>query len=235
MGINLSFLSFFDACKEQGAFESGKLLVLGSQTLHDPEEDIRKFAESQNYKRLMETLELRVLFEDRYGITDYTDCDINDSADLKLDLSQKIPPEMKGIFPCILEAGTFEHIFNIGAAFENMHAMLKPGGCILHISPVSWLNHAFYNLNPCLFDAVARTNKYEKIAEAYHFPPPKKFWNKRNAPDIFVTYNGKPDTSASDAARERLNTNGIASHCLYMCAHRKTEDSGFNIPYDITD
>lgn len=233
MGINLSFLPFFDACREQGVFESRAMLVLGAQTLHDSEADIKEFAMGQGYKRLYEKPDLRVLFEERYGVSDYTDCDINDDADLKLDLSKGIASEMRGKFSCILDAGTFEHIFNIGIAFENMHKMLAKGAFLLHISPVSWLNHAFYNLNPSLFEAVSAANNYEKIAEAYHFPGKESFWKKKNTPEIFVTFNGKLGQTAMETARKRLMADGIAAHCLYMCAHRKTTDAAFNVPYDI--
>lgn len=236
MGINLSFLPFFDAAKEQGCFDSGSILVLGSQTLHDSKESIRKYAVLEGHRELADTLDIRILFKERYKINSYQDCDINDSADLKLDLSKSLPSTMLSQFSCVLEAGTFEHIFDIGMAFRNLHDMLSPGGVMLHISPVSWLNHAFYNLNPLLFEQIARANKYEKLVEAYHFPGKRRFWKKDRLPDMLVTFNGGLHKDKNAEAQRVLHGDSrLTPHCLYMCAFRKKENSEFKIPYDITD
>ena len=54
-------------------------------------------------------------------------------------------------FDVVLDPGTLEHCFNIGQAFKNVRNLCRPGGHILHINPLSMMNHGFWNLNPCAY------------------------------------------------------------------------------------
>lgn len=60
-------------------------------------------------------------------------------------------PQDLGQFDFVIDPGTLEHCFNIGQAMMNAANAVKPGGRIFHISPMSMLNHGFYNLCPTLF------------------------------------------------------------------------------------
>lgn len=60
-------------------------------------------------------------------------------------------PHDLGQFDLVIDPGTLEHCFNIGQAFMNAANAVRVGGRIFHISPMSMLNHGFYNLNPTLF------------------------------------------------------------------------------------
>lgn len=56
-----------------------------------------------------------------------------------------------GKYDLVIDPGTIEHCFNIGQALINAANAVDVGGRILHTSPVSMINHGFYNINPTLF------------------------------------------------------------------------------------
>jgi 2-polyprenyl-3-methyl-5-hydroxy-6-metoxy-1,4-benzoquinol methylase len=60
-------------------------------------------------------------------------------------------PHEFGKFDLVIDPGTLEHCFNIGQAFFNAANAVAVGGRIFHLSPMTMLNHGFYNLNPTLF------------------------------------------------------------------------------------
>jgi len=60
-------------------------------------------------------------------------------------------PHDLGKFDLVIDPGTLEHCFNIGQAMMNAANAVKLGGRIFHISPMSMINHGFYNLCPTWF------------------------------------------------------------------------------------
>lgn len=60
-------------------------------------------------------------------------------------------PAELGEFDLVLDPGTTEHCFNIGQALMNAAGAVVPGGRIMHLSPMTMINHGFYNLCPTLF------------------------------------------------------------------------------------
>ena len=60
-------------------------------------------------------------------------------------------PHDLGKFDLVIDPGTLEHCFNIGQGFLNAANAVKAGGYIFHISPMSMMNHGFYNLCPTLY------------------------------------------------------------------------------------
>jgi hypothetical protein len=44
-----------------------------------------------------------------------------------------------------------------------MAELVKLGGCILHINPVSMFNHGFYNLNPTLYNDFYSENGFKLL------------------------------------------------------------------------
>jgi hypothetical protein len=71
----------------------------------------------------------------------------------------------------IYDLGTFEHLFNLPTAFDNIMKMLKPGGFIVHHSPIDFLNHGYYNFNAELFDDVYSINSFESFESCYVISP----------------------------------------------------------------
>lgn len=48
----------------------------------------------------------------------------------------------------VFNPGTLEHCFNLGQAWRNAWEAVELGGYLMHVFPVSMLNHGFWNLNP---------------------------------------------------------------------------------------
>ena len=75
-------------------------------------------------------------------------------------------PYAGGKYDLVLECGTMEHIFDIAQVFKNVIQLCKVGGTVCHISPLTWINHGFYNFSLTLFYDVYRNNGFEDF----------KFW-----------------------------------------------------------
>ena len=209
MGINLSFLGFFDVCHRKGALNA-PMAALGSQEIHGEGKALFSSA--------------RRLFRERYGILNYRDCDMNDKAEIKVDLNNPMEKKLAESAATVLDAGTLEHIFDIRQVFANIHEMVRPGGTIIHIAPLSWHDHGYFNFNPKLFKSVMEINKYSLVAEAFHF--------SNEEPRLYVTFNGKK-RAFTDKVQALFLSDTIPSGALYMIAYKKTRQKGFTCPYDI--
>lgn len=60
-------------------------------------------------------------------------------------------PHDFGDYDVVLDCGTTEHCFNVGQAIINAAQAVKPGGVIFHCSPMTAMNHGFWNMNPTLY------------------------------------------------------------------------------------
>jgi SAM-dependent methyltransferase len=97
------------------------------------------------------------------GVQPYFDIDINPNADIQLDFSQELPSHLSGSAQLVIDMGTSEHIFNVAQVFKNIVQLLKVGGVVIHLSPVSWFNHGFYNFNPLLFNEFYTANGFRRL------------------------------------------------------------------------
>jgi len=105
--------------------------------------------------KLPETLEFFERLESKLTVVDFTkDHGMEIIADLNY-------PQDFGEFDLVIDPGTLEHCFNIGQAFLTAASSVKVGGAIFHISPMTMLNHGFYNLNPTLFHDFYVQNGWE--------------------------------------------------------------------------
>lgn len=78
------------------------------------------------------------------------------------DMNLPVPSELFEQYDVIYDGGTLEHIFNIPMVLKNIHSMLKPGGKIIHFSPVhNFVDHGFYDFSPCLFVDYYLANDYD--------------------------------------------------------------------------
>lgn len=234
MGIALSFIPFFDLCVQRNAL-GGRLMVLGSQVLHDPAERIVQFAQKHGHSRLALNPDVRTLFAERFRVSDYCDCDMNGMADLNLNLSEPAPPELVGSFDAVLDAGTLEHVFDVAACYRNIHNLVKAGGAVIHISPMSWFNHAFFNFSPVTFDRIAEANGYEKIAAAFHYVPCTTFLQRTVKPEILITFTGPENGDCCDSRLQQIFRNNYTlNNVLYMVAFRKMSERPFRVPYEVS-
>jgi SAM-dependent methyltransferase len=94
-------------------------------------------------------------------ITDISDYE---GATLLLDLNNPVPAEHAGQFDVILDIGTLEHLFDVPTALANMAKMLKTGGELIIIVPVSnAIDHGFYMFSPTLMFDYFKANGFDSF------------------------------------------------------------------------
>jgi hypothetical protein len=229
MGLALSFVPFLDECHRQSSFSS-PMLGLGDIKFHEDVQRLVEFATKQRLSHFGKELSVRSFLKDRYGLEEYLDCDLHERADLKVDLAGRLDESMVSRFGAILNAGTLEHIFDQRTAFENVHRMLKPGGMIIHLAPVTWYEHAYYNFNPRLFRDIAAANRYTLIAEAFHER------DESGCPRCTMTFEGGHANNNSSAYASLIHEAILPAYLLYMVAYKKpTLSESFKVPYDIAE
>lgn len=83
------------------------------------------------------------------------------------DLNHPVPAHLHGRFDFIFDGGTLEHVFHVPNALASVHAMLKPGGRAVHLTPASnHIDHGFYSFSPVLFHDWYSANGY-RVDAAY--------------------------------------------------------------------
>lgn len=153
------------------------------------------------------------------NVEPYTDVDINIHADLKLDLSKPLPGHLHGVAAAVVDIGTIEHIFNVAQAFENIVNMIRPDGMVMHISPVSWYNHGFYNFNPLLFEEFYTANDFAAVQSGtilspFHYP----LYFVRNLFSAYSTRTAKGSTPSICINHNRYLP-GVIAQCIGLPAH----------------
>lgn len=89
---------------------------------------IDEYAKKSGYGEFNVTHALASLLKERYGVGEYVDLDANDSAAVKADLTAPLDSALYGRWRCMYNGGTLEHIFDVAAAFKNVHLLLAEGG-----------------------------------------------------------------------------------------------------------
>ena len=231
MGIDFGQLKFFDACYAHDCIKN-PVLALGSLNIQETPQDVVAFAEASNYTDLLVAPSVKSLFFARYGISEYRDCDLNGSAEINLDLSQPIPKEYVGNLGSVLNGGTVEHIFDLRQVFENIHLMVRPGGAMLHLVPITWYNHGFINFNPLFFQSLSEVNNYSVLVEGFYFlsgiPPEGK-----GNPKVCLVRGGPEDEDSIRKVLELFESSRLPANSMYLIALRKNSDSKFLCPYQI--
>lgn len=146
MGYQLKWLlSLFDKLDALGLVK-GDMAQLGSQQIYD----------------LPNKPSAKQTFIERYKIDSYTDFDINDKAQIILDLTKEIPTDYIEKYDMVVDSGTLEHIFDQKSAFENAYKMCKIGGTIVHIQGIKNLwNHSLFSYQPKIFILLSQINDYK--------------------------------------------------------------------------
>jgi hypothetical protein len=75
----------------------------------------------------------------------------HEGHEIVLDLNVECPQEMWQQFDLVIDAGTLEHVFNIGMAAINVANLVDVGGYVYHNNPLQMFNHGFFNFNPTFF------------------------------------------------------------------------------------
>ena len=123
------------------------------------------------------------------------DADAYENPDVIFDLNrQAVPDELLHRFELAFDGGTLEHVFDIAAALRNICRMVKTGGRIVHISPMSnCVDHGFYSFSPTLFADFYLANQWlvHRLAIArFVRDPSSEPWEIRDHRDFDFTQLG---------------------------------------------
>jgi hypothetical protein len=96
------------------------------------------------------------------------------------------PEDLIGWSDLTANLGTIEHVFNQVNCFRVVHDVTKPGGLMLHLSPVhNSIYHGLFQYNPRLFSALAEYNAYEFLGQWASTNDPS-FWLPTSAGKKFL-------------------------------------------------
>ena len=93
-------------------------------------------------------------FFSRFTTEDLESLDVDEtpSATFVHDLNNPIPDRLCNQYDFIVDGGTFDHLFNLGIALDNVTKMLKPGGRVFQYNAASnYLGKAYVMFGPNLF------------------------------------------------------------------------------------
>jgi len=96
-------------------------------------------------------VETRALFELMGIASDFVDIKASRGFEIVLDLNQPAPAEMLGRYDIVYDGGTMEHCFNVGQVMRNIAGFARVGGFVIHVNPVNYYNHGFFNFNPTFY------------------------------------------------------------------------------------
>lgn len=117
--------------------------------------------------------------------SDYEGCD--HVADLN---TPHCPEKLRGQYDLVFDTGTFEHVFHLPNAFRFCHSLLKVGGRMIHMSPLSnYADHGFYMLSPTLYHDFYETNGWRilsmKVIRHSRAHDTEPYWAADYSPDHF--------------------------------------------------
>lgn len=157
MGISLIPAMFLARhAKDVGPAQRG--IILGRQKLHLNGRKLARFLQIAAAQGL-ELDEAGITQEDGFTealltklgyptieALDFTD---KEGAQHIHDLNTPVPEALREKFDIVIDGGTTEHIFYIGQALDNCHALLAPGGLMLgYVACDGWFGHGFFQTGP---------------------------------------------------------------------------------------
>jgi hypothetical protein len=171
---------------------SGALLELGRMSVYVTEPELRGWAGEQGVAlarvepvALSHQPELAAhgCLDDRsffrlLGFESVASADVSgwEGADHVFDLNLPVPAPLRGRFDAVFEAGTLQHVFDLPRVFANLHALLAPGGRVIHgMAPSSnHVDHGFHMFSPTLFHDFYTANGWR--IEAFWFFEFFSYW-----------------------------------------------------------
>lgn len=81
-----------------------------------------------------------------------------------VNLNDPLEPDLAGAFDIVLDAGTMEHCFNVGQTIRNILEMAKVGGFVIHMNPMTMINHGFFNFSPTFYYDFYGQNGHQLMA-----------------------------------------------------------------------
>lgn len=158
------------------------VLTLGRQTITMSYEQVLELFKQEGYippKEILDNIKIYLDEETRCGkgnnyITDKVffgllgikniksmDVTNYENADIIHNLNYPIPNELIGQFDFIIDGGTFDHLFDIRVAFENVVKLLRHGGRILQWNAASnFTGAAYISFGPDMFFDYFMLNRF---------------------------------------------------------------------------
>jgi SAM-dependent methyltransferase len=82
-----------------------------------------------------------------------------------LNLNLPLPDSFKGKFDFVIDSSCLEHCFNVPQAFRNLCDLVRIGGIVTTIAPISLFNHGYYNINPIFYEDGFLTNGFNLLSQ----------------------------------------------------------------------
>ena len=123
--------------------------VAAQASYRDDSESILRWHRQEG--RAEGVVETRGLFELMGISADFVDISASRGFEIVLDLNQPAPAEMLGRYDIVYDGGTMEHCFNVGQVMRNIAGFARVGGFVIHVNPVNYYNHGFFNFNPTFY------------------------------------------------------------------------------------
>jgi SAM-dependent methyltransferase len=105
------------------------------------------------------------------GFSEVVSCDVSawEGADLLVDLNLPVPAELHGRFDVVFESGTLQYVFHLPNALANIHALLEPGGRVIHgmLPSHNHVDHGFHMFCPTLFHDYYSANGWRLETELF--------------------------------------------------------------------
>jgi hypothetical protein len=83
--------------------------------------------------------------------------------DENVDLNYPIDNRHDNAYTLIIDPGTSEHVMNVGEVLSSIVRALRVGGHAYHISPMSMLNHGYWNFSPVTYHDFYMANGFEIV------------------------------------------------------------------------
>jgi hypothetical protein len=117
-------------------------------------------------ERTNDYVHARTLFS-MLGIEEYADIDAYefDRPTIVHDLNTPVPDALCDRFGLLLDGGTLEHIFDVRTCLDNVIAMMRIGGRVIHWNAASnMIDHGFWAINPSVYFDLYEANGFEALS-----------------------------------------------------------------------
>ena len=153
MGLGKDLFDFLAAAASRG-IPRERVLTLGRLHNYTSPRDVGKILERHKFPAPDERPGTTQFAEHLFraigaGRVDSLDISDYEGATVLHDLNEPPPPELRGAFDLVVDGGTLEHVHNVSQAFDNLIALVRPGGHIAMITPANnQCGHGFYQFSP---------------------------------------------------------------------------------------
>lgn len=103
-------------------------------------------------------------FRRRYDLARAETLDIGGNPTIHLDLHAPLPNMLRGQFDMVIDAGTMHCCFDVARVLENILALMKDRGAVLHVSAfVGFTGRCYYKIDPSLLRDFYEQNGFSRI------------------------------------------------------------------------